>query len=180
MHSIDNVLTKLLVPACLLASVTGQIISMKLAIGPDARLHTRALYEVINKRRYWSDKLQLSSLARDEVLFWQSALPSLNGRPIWFSPSATRVVFSDVSSTGYGGCHAVEVGPDISHGQWSQYEASLSSTWRELRAMSLVLSSFASKLAGHRVKWFTNNQNVVRIVQAGSKKQHLQSLALFS
>ena len=70
MHLIDNVLTKLLVPACLLASVTGQIISMKLAIGPVARLHTRAVYEVINKRRYWSDKLQLSSLARDEVLFW--------------------------------------------------------------------------------------------------------------
>ena len=151
---------------------------MSLAIGPVSRLRTRGLYEVINKRRYWSDKLQLSSLARDEVLFWQSALPSLNGRPIWFSPSATRVVFSDASSTGYGGCHAVEVGPDISHGQWSQYEASLSSTWRELRAVSLVLSSFASKLAGHRVKWFTDNQNVVYIVQAGSKRQHLQCLAL--
>ena len=35
-----------------------------------------------------------------------------------------------------------------------------------------------SKLAGHRVKWFTDNQNVVRIVRAGSKKLHLQSIAL--
>ena len=178
MHSIDSVLATRLVPARLLASITGQIISMSLAIGPVARLRTRALYEEINKRRFWLDKLQLSLLAHDEVLFWQSSLPSLNGRPIWFSPSATRVVFSDASSTGYGGCHTVEIGPSIAHGQWSQYEATLSSTWRELKAVSLVLDWFATKLAGHRVKWFIDNQNVVRIVEAGSKKQHLQSIAL--
>ena len=181
MHSTDSVLASRLVPARLLASITGQIISMSLAIGPIgpvARLRTRALYEVANKRRFWSDKLQLSLLAHNEVLFWQSCLPSLNGRPIWFSPSATRVVFSDASSTGYGGCHTAEIGPSIAHGQWSQHEATLSSTSRELKAVSLVLDSIAAKLAGHRVKWFTDNQNVVRIVEAGSKKQHLQSIAL--
>ena len=142
-----SVLTIRLVPARLLASITGQIISMSLALGGVARLRTRALYEVVNKRRRWSYKLRLSLLAHEEVLFWQSSLLSLNGRPIWFSPSATRVVFSDASSTGYGGYHTVEIGPNIAHGQWSQYEATLSSTWRELKAVS-VLDSFASKLAG--------------------------------
>ena len=44
--------------------------------------------------------------------------------------------------------------------------------------VSIVLNSFAPKLVGHRVKWFTDNQNVVRIVEAGSKRQHLQSIAL--
>ena len=78
MHSIDSVLATRLVPARLLASTTGQIISMSLVIGPVAHLRTRALYEVVNKRRFWSDKLQLSLLAHDEVLFWQSSLPSLN------------------------------------------------------------------------------------------------------
>ena len=72
----------------------------------------------------------------------------------------------------------MEIGPSTAHWQWSKYEATLSSTWRELKAVSLVLDSFAARLAGHRVKWFTNNQNVVRIVEAGSKKQHLQSIAL--
>ena len=72
----------------------------------------------------------------------------------------------------------VEIGPDIAHGQWSEYEATLSSTWRELKAVSFVLASFALKLAGHRVKWFTDIQNVVHIVEAGSKKQHLQVVAL--
>ena len=174
MHSIDSVLATWLVPACLLAGITGQIISMSLAIGPVPRLRTRGLYDIINKRRFWSEKLPLSSLAHDEMLFWKSSLSAFNGQPIWFSPGATRVVFSDASSTGYGGFHRVELGPSIAHGQWSQYEATLSSTWRELRAVSLVLKSFAPKLAGHRVKWFTDNQNVVRTVEAGSKKQHLQ------
>ena len=178
MHSIDSVLATWLVPARLLASITGQIISMSLAIGPVARLRTRGLYDIINKRRFWSEKLPLSSLAHYEMLFWKSSLAAFNGQPIWFSPGATRVVFSDASSTGYGGFHRVELGPSIAHGQWSQYEATLSSSWRELRAVSLVLKSFAPKLAGHRVKWLTDNQNVVRIVEAGSKKQHLQIIAL--
>ena len=52
MHSIDSVLASRLVPVRLLASVTGQIISMSLAIGPVARLRTRSLYDIINKRRF--------------------------------------------------------------------------------------------------------------------------------
>ena len=176
--SIDAVLQSKLVCARTLASIAGQIISMGLAIGPVARLHTRALYFVLNKRRSWSDNLHLDGAVLDELTFWRSSLPAFNGQPIWFSPGATRVVFSDASSTGYGGYHLVEIGPHVAHGQWSEYEASLSSTWRELKAVALVLSSFASKLAGHRVKWFTDNQNVVHIVEAGSGKQHLQSIAL--
>ena len=39
-----------------------------------------------------------------------------------------------------------------------------------------------SKLKNKRVKWFSDNQNVVRILQTGSKKPQLQeeSLAVFS
>ena len=84
-------------------------------------------------------------------------------------------MFSDASALGYGGCHEVEIEPDIAHGQWFPYESTLSSTWRELKAVALVLSSFTSKLAMYQVMWFTDNQNVVRIA---SKKQHLQCIAL--
>ena len=48
------------------------------------------------------------------------------------------------------------------------------STWRELKAVHKVLQSFTSKLKGHAVKWFSDNQAVVRIVQVGSGKPHLQ------
>ena len=87
------------------------------------------------------------------------------------------MVYSDASSTGFGG-YTVEHGNLVANGQWSAEEAVQSSTWRELRAVKLVLKSFQSKLANKRVRWFTDNQNVVRIVQNGSPKGVLQAEAL--
>ena len=40
------------------------------------------------------------------------------------------------------------------------------------------LEAFNNNLAGHRVRWNTDNQNVVRIVQVGSMIEELQELAL--
>ena len=172
---IDSALLSDMVGVRVLASIVGQVISMSLAIGSVARLRTRALYRVINSRRFW---LPLSVDACEELSFWKSSLQAFNGQPIWFSPGITRIIFSDASSSGYGGRHTVKVGPSVAHGQWTDYEASLSSTWRELKAVALVLCSFAPKLAGHRVKWFTDNQNLVHIVECGSRKPHLQTVAM--
>ena len=46
----------------------------------------------------------------------------------------------------------------------------------------MVLESFQKKLRNERVRWFTDNQNVVQVVQYGSKKPDLQTeaLAIFS
>ena len=41
-----------------------------------------------------------------------------------------------------------------------------------------MLVSFAQKLQGHKVKWFTDNQSVRSRVINGSKKMHLQDGAL--
>ena len=161
----------------LLASIVGQIISMSLALGPITRQRTRALYAVIDSRHSWSDQLKLSTDASDELEFWQTSISGLNAHPIWFSSGTTRVAFSDASSTGYGG-YVVELGLVVAHGQWTELQMTYSSTWRELKAVDLVLRSFADKLAGHAVKWFTDNQNVVRIVQAGSRQPHLQDGAM--
>ena len=76
---------------------------------------------------------------------------------IWFSVGTTRIVFSDASSTGNGG-YTVELGPEFSQGQWSADELVLSSTWRELKEVFNVLQSYANKLKGHAVKWFSDNQ----------------------
>ena len=174
-NAIHSIPSSAMCPVRAVASVVGQIIAMSLAIGPVSRLHTRALYRVINQRWSWSAPVMLSEEAQEELQFWQDHMHSLNGRPIWFSPGATRVAFSDASC--YGG-YVVELGSDIANGQWSPVEARQSSTWRELKAVDQVLRSFAEKLAGHRVKWFTDNQNVVRIVQLGSRRQHLQDGAM--
>ena len=66
----------------------------------------------------------------------------------------------------------------MAQGQWTEVQAIPTSTWKELKAVDLVLRSFAPKPAGHTVKWFSDNQNVVRIVQAGSRQPHLQDGAL--
>ena len=53
-----------------------------------------------------------------------------------------------------------------------------SSTLREILAVKFVLLSLLDKLSGLTVKWFTDNQNVPRIISSGSSKGHLQTEAL--
>ena len=165
------------IPAKTLASLIGKIMALSIAVGPVARLMTRSLYTVLNSRTSWFQKLNVSQEAREEIAFWKEGLPRLQGQNIWQSPSAIRVVYSDASGTGYAG-YTVEHGPAIAHGQWSAWEAEQSSTWRELRAVGQVLRSLAHKLSGERIRWFTDNQNVVNILMYGSKKPLLQKESL--
>lgn len=72
---------------------------------------------------------------------------------VWFTAGATRVAYSDARSTGYGG-YAVELGREIARGQWCEADATLNSSWHVLKAVYVVLESFAQQLHG----WFTDNQ----------------------
>ena len=65
--------------------------------------------------------------------------------------SCNTIVFSDASSTGYGG-YIVENLLSVAHGMWSETERTQSSTWRELVAVSIVLSSLVPFLHSKRVK----------------------------
>ena len=55
--------------------------------------------------------------------------------------------------------------PYFFHRNWSATELLKSSTWRELATVKYSLEAFNNNLAGHRVRWNTDNQNVVRIVR---------------
>ena len=134
-----------------------------------------SLYTVLESRQSWSESLQLSQDAKDELTFWSSQLGMYNTQPIWHPPSAVRVVYSDASDTGFGG-YVVEHGCCIAHGQWTSDEALKSSTWCELSAVYLVLASVATKLANIRVRWFTDNQNVVEILHVGVVNQTCMKL----
>ena len=61
---------------------------------------------------------------------------------------------------------------------WSDEEMRTSSTLREILAVKFVLLSLLDQLSGLTVKWFTDNQNVPRIVSSGSSKglKHCPSL----
>ena len=65
---------------------------------------------------------------------------------------------------------------------WSNDEVAKSSTWRELHGARLILESLACKLHNERLRWFTDYQNMARILISGSKTPHLQTeaLAVFS
>ena len=160
-----------------LASILGKIISMGLAFGPVTRFMTRSLYSVLESRQSWYESLQFTPEAKAELVFWASNLEGYNAQPIWHSPGAVRVVYSDASDTGFGG-YVVEHGACVTHGQWTAEEACRSSTWRELTAVYLVLLSMTTKLVNARVRWFTDNQNVVHILQVGSRKSDLHEIAL--
>ena len=91
------------VPIRFVVSIVGQITSMGLAIGPTTHLRTRCLYEVINCRRCWSDRLCWSDGAREVLNFLERCVDSLNGRPIRLMPGVSRIVYSGASSTGFAG-----------------------------------------------------------------------------
>ena len=161
------------IQATALARITGKIISMALALGPVIRLMTRSLYTVLNARRSWCQYLLLTAGAIEELSFWLEHIDKFNGQNIWPKASTVRVVYSDASGIGFGG-YCVEHGDQVVTGQWSEEEATQSSTWRELKAVRLVWDKFAK----NRVRWFTDNQNVARIVLYGSRKPVLQKEAL--
>lgn len=92
-------------------------------------------------------------------------------------PSCDKLVYSDASGHGFGG-YCVESKHGVAHGAWNSEESCRSSTWKKLVAVLRVLLSLSHELAGKRVKWFTDNKNVVSILNKGSMKEDLQNTAL--
>jgi len=59
-------------------------------------------------------------------------------------------------------------------GDWHPEEKTKSSTWRELRAVRMILESLIPKLKNEGIRWFSDNQNVVSILMIGSKNLSLK------
>ena len=103
-HSqLEEAMAARVLPARFLASITGKLISMSIALGPVTRLMTRSLHALINTRQSWCQTLVVSPEANAELQFWASQLENFNGQNIWHSPSAIRLVYTEASDTGYGG-----------------------------------------------------------------------------
>ena len=154
-----------------LDSVTGQIISMACAVGNITRLFTRNCYAAIERRSSWDQPLHVSPEVRYELSFWLKNIDSINGKS-----SAVGVVYSDSSDSGFGD-YFVQCGLDLVSGVWSHELMWTSSTFREILAVKFVLLFLVNQLLGLTVKWFTDNQNVPRIISSGSSKEYLQSEA---
>ncbi len=164
-----------------IAQVTGTIVSMGLALGPVAHLWTRGLYRFIMRANTWGERKELDEDAMREIVFWKNNFEICHGQPIWWvNPKPDILTYSDASDTGWGG-YSVELGRNIAKGKWSAEEELKSSTWRELRATHLVLQSFLPNIQGKDVRHRTDNQNVVSILQVGSRNSelHEEAVALY-
>ena len=165
------------VPVKDIARISGDLVAMTIALGPIARLFTRQMYFVIANRISWRGHVVVSEPLAQELKFWLHHVDAFNGYAIKRKFSATAIVYSDASDTGFGGFTAL-VGSHVSTGLWSPLEACQSSTFRELKAILHILQSFSTLLSHHKVRWFSDNQNVCRIVSTGSPKPDLQAIAV--
>lgn len=81
-------------------------------------------------------------------------------------------------------CGALIMGGDelVCHKMFAHEEANCSSNRRELVTILCSLEAFGKNLFDSRITWFTDNQATAKIVEVGSMKLNLQSLAykLFS
>ena len=84
--------------------------------------------------------------------------------------------YSDASNVA---CGAFVVGTnEVSHRMWTACEAAKSSTWRELKAIQFALSAFKASVRGKCVKWHSDSQGAVRVVEIGSPSVELHLLRL--
>lgn len=175
---------QLLFPVRKIACLVGQLISMQSAVGKVARFRTRSLYSCVTSRASWTAPVMVSSQALDEIDFWRENIRALNGAELSYhhlyvesAQKAQTFVFCDASGAGFGGYIENNEDSDVI-GCWSDTECGLSSTWRELEAVHRVLNSSLERLKGQRVLVHTDNKNVASILNIGSKKAHLQSIAV--
>ena len=77
-------------------------------------------------------------LALAELNFWNCNVTSVNGIPLWsVRCKPSKIVYSDASRTACASLFEFE--RKIFHQNWSDFEQSQSSTYRELLAVSLSL-----------------------------------------
>ena len=160
-----------------LASLVGQIQSMRGAIGSTVLLRTKYTQMCIEERMSWNSKVKINTFVFDELMFWKHNVCKLNGCPFIKFETFDLFVYSDASSTGYGG-YIDSIKESEHFGKWNKFEKKQSSTWRELMAVKYVLFHLAVCLEGQRIKWHVDNLNVVYILTNGSMKVSLHVIAL--
>ena len=161
-----------------IAKVTGKIISLSPVLGNVCRLMTRYLHLVIIHRVSWDKRIKLD---RDhpcitELQFWLHNVHKLNLKRLTKYDVPATFIYSDASSLA-GAAYLLKICNSAFHYSWSSIESLNSSTWRELKAIELAFKCYCSSLKGKTVKWFTDSQNCVKIIECGSMKRELQAMA---
>lgn len=189
------------------ASIAGQLASMSVVLGVVVRLRTRSLYELvgdIQDRRGWDRRVEWTPHAWSEVKFWRRFVASTAmsvDTDLWPVDSVPTLTLStDASDRALGMVLTPFVAPDLpsyassvdsghvvgpvvgsrmtSFLPLTEEEMVTSSTVRELRALSVALASFPAQLQSRVVLWRVDNAAAAIIVLKGSRRSHLQRIAV--
>lgn len=166
------------VSARTLASIIGQIIAMSFAFGNVCQIMTRNLHVPIIDRYTWDGYIYLDPRAIHELHFWFNNCDTLPFRALSaLHRPVERILFTDASNHAAAGI-LLQAKNEIVHVMFNEHEMKQSSTFRELKAVDFALKSLSFKLGSRYVKLYSDNQNVVRIINIGSMKMDLQEIAL--
>ena len=160
-----------------LASIAGKINAANLVMGSITNMMLKHCHRTIMSRKSWDGILKLDDSALEELRFWLNNFKNLNVRKLQEIKAVNRIVYSDASAVGAGG-FVLDVQGAQYFRQWDPGEELKSSTWRELKGVQFCLDSFSNLLENKTIRWFTDNQGVVSIVQNGSMKLDLHELAI--
>jgi ribonuclease HI len=167
--TVQGLLKKKTARAKAMASFAGQAGSMYHAVGPVARMFTRATLRAVADVVDWNVRLPITREILAELRFWRDT-PRLRYRTnIWRPARAeafTATMYSDASDTGWGGW--VRGTPAQARGYFMPEERVQSSTWRELKGVLELLRSVPDIIRGKEVTLYTDNQGVERIMQKGA------------
>jgi len=133
-------------------------------------------YTSESRASHWDDVISLSPALLEELRFWLFNFDSFNGYSIRPSSCPSMIIYTDASDVAFGG-YSSTITDDV-RGMWLPDEASMSSTYRELKAISNVLTCYKDNLKSTRVVVKTDSQSAARIISVGSSKRYLQSVAM--
>ena len=132
---------------------------------------------VIETRITWDRNLCLTFIQEvpRELLFCRNNVRNINFRLLANYSPPTVILYYYASNVACGAYSAEDMN-NIFHKMWSENEKSKSSTWREMKAIEQALITFKEVNKYKNIKWYTDNQNCVKIVRSGSMKEQLQKL----
>ena len=161
-----------------LSKITGTLTSMERSLGPLVSLMTRCTNLDIASRIELDTVFSISEDCRNELRFWLENIIPSNGYSIKRNHPTSQIIFSDASDHAYSGYMLHRLGEIICQSRFSRDQIGTSSTNRELLAIKNCLQSFASHIRHEAVEIRTDNKNAARIIEKGSRRPHLQDLAV--
>ena len=153
-----------------LASFIGKVTSTSPVTGNLPRISTRHCQMTVDIAEHWDTVMILYEYCKEEIVFWKNNihLPNFRNYFVFYKPR--KVTFSDASNIACGAVTYINAGEHVCHKMRTQDERSRSSTWKELSAIEFSLLSCMPILRTSHVKWYTDNQATVKIVEVGSMK----------